>query len=63
MMNLNIVNIEFDYSKCEQLGLCASSVTDILVLNALKYRKFKNSKVYTHGNAPVSYTHLTLPTN
>ena len=52
MMNLNIVNIEFDYSNCEQLGLCASSVTDILVLNALKYRKFKNSKVYTHGNAP-----------
>lgn len=54
MMNLRINDIEFDYSECEELGLCASSITDIIVINALKYRRLKNSRIYTHGNYPKS---------
>ncbi len=43
-----------DYSKCEELGLCASSVTDIIILNGYKYRRILNKPLNTRGNVPKS---------
>lgn len=52
--NEKVKEIFLDYSKCEELGLCASSVTDIIILNGIKYRKFINKPLITRGNIPNS---------
>lgn len=38
LKNKNIRKINFDYSKCEEMGMCASLVLDLMVLEALKIR-------------------------
>lgn len=43
----NIHKIKFDYSECEELSLCASLVTDLIILELLK-----NRNVELSGNSP-----------
>ncbi|MCI8485986.1 MAG: hypothetical protein HFJ20_02600 [Clostridia bacterium] len=52
IMNLKIEEIEMDYSKCEKLGLCASSITDIIIINGKQYRRIMNRKIVPKGNFP-----------
>lgn len=52
--NEKVQELFLDYSKCEELGLCASSVTDIIILNGIKYRKIINKPLNTRGNVPKS---------
>lgn len=47
--------IEMDYSQCKRLGLEASVLTDLLVLNGLKYRNNIGNNVKLSGNQPSSY--------
>ncbi len=54
IQNEKINELFLDYSKCEELGLCASSVTDIIILNAIKYRKMINKPLNPRGNIPKS---------
>ena len=54
IQNEKVQELFLDYSKCEELGLCASSVTDIIILNGIKYRKIINKPLNTRGNVPKS---------
>ena len=54
IQNEKIQELFLDYSKCEALGLCASSVTDIIILNGIKYRRMLNRPLKTRGNMPKS---------
>lgn len=54
IQNEKVQELFLDYSKCEELGLCASSVTDIIILNGIKYRKIINKPLNTKGNVPKS---------
>ena len=47
--------INFDYSKCYDLGLDASVICDLLVSNGESYRKSCNKKVKLSGNMPQGY--------
>ena len=47
--------INFDYSKCYDLGLDASVICDLLVFNGKSYRKSCNKKVKLSGNMPHGY--------
>ena len=47
-----IEEIFFDYSECELLGLDASVVMDIIVIDGLKYRKLLNIPTKLNGNYP-----------
>ena len=47
-----IEEIFFDYSECELLGLDASVVTDVIIIDGLKYRKRLNIPVKLNGNYP-----------
>ena len=47
--------INFDYSKCYDLGLDASVICDLLVSNGKSYRKNFNKKVKLSGNMPHGY--------
>ena len=38
LKNKNIKKIIFDYSKCEEMGMCASLILDLMVLETLKIR-------------------------
>jgi len=49
-------NISMDYSKCKKLGLEASVLTDLIVLNGFKYRNNTGNPVKLSGNQPTSYT-------
>lgn len=51
----DVDTIEMDYSKCKKLGLEASVLTDLLVLNGLKYRNVIKKHVKLTGNQPTSY--------
>lgn len=50
--NNHIKSIYFNYSHCNELGLCASLITDLIVLSLPRY---KNKKIFLHGSAPNSY--------
>jgi len=52
LMNLKVREVFFDYSQCEELGLCASALTDIIALECKKYRKMKNINTHFAGNYP-----------
>jgi len=54
IQNEKVQELFLDYSKCEELGLCASSVTDIIILNGIKYRRIINKPLNTRGNVPKS---------
>lgn len=54
IQNEKVQELFLDYSKCEELGLCASSVTDIIILNGIKYRKIINRPLNPKGNIPKS---------
>lgn len=54
IQNEKVQELFLDYSKCEELGLCASSVTDIIILNGIKYRRIINKPLNTKGNVPKS---------
>lgn len=54
IQNEKVQELFLDYSKCEELGLCASSVTDIIILNGIKYRRIINRPLNTRGNVPKS---------
>lgn len=54
IQNEKVQELFLDYYKCEELGLCASSVTDIIILNGIKYRKIINKPLNTRGNVPKS---------
>lgn len=54
VQNEKVQELFLDYSKCEELGLCASSVTDIIILNGIKYRKLINKPLNPKGNVPKS---------
>lgn len=47
-----IEEIFFDYSECELLGLDASVVMDVIVIDGLKYRKRYNIPTKLNGNYP-----------
>lgn len=47
-----IEEIFFDYSECELLGLDASVVTDVIVIDGLKYRKRLDIPSKLNGNFP-----------
>ena len=47
-----IEEIFFDYSECELLGLDASVVTDVIVIDGLKYRKHLDIPSKLNGNFP-----------
>ena len=51
-MNNHIKSIYFNYSQCNELGLCASLITDLIVLSLPRY---KSKKIYLHGSAPKSF--------
>ena len=60
IFNWKIQKIYFDYLNCEMLGLDASLVTDIIVLNGLELRKkigFKIgfSEIILNPNQPLKY--------
>lgn len=48
-------NIIFDYSNCNNLGLDASIICDLLVLNGKKYRNQANKNAKISGNMPNGY--------
>lgn len=52
----NINNIQMNYSNCNRLGLEASVLTDLIVLNGLNFRKKINSPIRLSGTVPSSYT-------
>lgn len=54
IQNEKVQELFLDYSKCEELGLCASSATDIIILNGIKYRRIINKPLNTKGNVPKS---------
>lgn len=54
IQNEKVREVFLDYSKCEELGLCASSVTDIIILNGIKYRRILNKPLNPKGNMPKS---------
>lgn len=54
IQNEKVQELFLDYSKCEELGLGASSVTDIIILNGIKYRRIINKPLNTRGNVPKS---------
>lgn len=49
---MKIEEIFFDYSECELLGLDASVVTDVIVINGLKHRKCLGIPTKLNGNFP-----------
>ena len=49
-----IKEIFFDYSECEFLGLDASVITDVIVIDGLKYREKLNIPVELNGNLPIT---------
>lgn len=49
--NSHISSIYFNYSQCEELGLCASLVTDLIILSLPRY---KTKKIHLHGSTPNS---------
>ncbi len=49
--NNHIHSIYFNYSQCNELGLCASLITDLIILSLPRY---KNKKIFLHGSAPNS---------
>ncbi len=51
----NTNRIVMNYSNCKKLGLEASVITDLIVLNGLNYRKKINHSVKLSGNVPSSY--------
>lgn len=51
LKNKNIKVINLDYSKCEELGMCASLILDIMVLEALKVRP---RYLQIKGNYPIT---------
>ena len=53
--NLNYKEIKFDYSKCNNLGLDASVICDLLVNNGKKIRTKKNKNAKISGNMPDGY--------
>lgn len=50
-MNNHIKSIYFNYSQCIELGLCASLITDLIILSLPRY---KTKKIFLHGSAPNS---------
>ena len=49
--NLKIKILNLDYSQCEEIGMCASAVLDIMVMEAKKTRK---DDMIIKGNYPVT---------
>lgn len=60
IFNWKIKKIYFDYSNCEMLGLDASLVTDIIVLNGLELRKKIGLKIGLAGNYPKSESAIEI---
>lgn len=51
-INKHIKSICFNYSNCEELGLCASLLTDLIILSLPRYQ---DKSIRLSGNAPNSY--------
>lgn len=50
--NRNINKILIDHSNCKVLGLEASTVMDVFVINLEKHKKLQGKDVYIHGKLP-----------
>ena len=51
LKNTNIKIINLDYSKCEELGMCASVILDLIVLEAIRIRP---NDLQIKGNYPIT---------
>lgn len=49
-------NVEMNYSECKKLGLEASVLTDLIVLNGFKFRNAIRNPIKLSGDQPTSYT-------
>lgn len=47
-----VKSVFLDYSSCEKLGLDASVITDLIVLNGIKYKSYCGIKMKLRGNYP-----------
>lgn len=50
LMDQNIEEIHFNHFSCKYMGICASIIMDIIILECIKYRKSIDSEISLSGN-------------